>query len=106
VPSTQRTTTALRVLFLTRITSSDPKLCPPHRTRLAPRSEITATTCPSPPSLHWPLVFDQSPTPTTSSQTFRSTTTTLTPTSDCRLTTSLSRRLAATSITWRPTSHW
>jgi hypothetical protein len=30
----------------------------------------------------------------------------LTPTSGCRPTTSLSRRLAATSTTWWPTSRW
>jgi hypothetical protein len=73
VPSTRRTTDTLKVLFRTWITSPDPKSWLLHIVEAAPRSEIVATTWPSPPSLCWPLVSDRSPSLTTSSSTFRST---------------------------------
>jgi hypothetical protein len=56
VPSTRWTTTTLTVWFLTKIASPDPRSWPLRKTRAAPRSETTAMTWPSPPSLRWLLV--------------------------------------------------
>jgi hypothetical protein len=67
---------------------------------------IVATTWLLPPSSRWRHVSGRSHTLTTSSPTSRSATVTPTPTSSCRPTTSRSRRQAATSTTWRPTSRW
>jgi hypothetical protein len=69
-------------------------------------SATAATTWRSPPSPRWCHVSGRSPTPTTSSRTSRSKTAAPTPTFGCRPTTSPSRRPAAASTTWRPTSRW
>jgi hypothetical protein len=95
-----------KVRCLTQTASPDPRSWLQHKTTSPPRSATTATTWRSLPSSRWHHVSDRSPTPTTSSQISRSTMAALTPTSGCRPTTSLSRRPAATSTTWWPTSRW